>query len=366
VTRDADAAPGLAELADASELLGELRRAADEVLTRAWSPAHARAALDEDRAAWDPDLWATVVELGWAEVLADGSGAGEQEICVLAEALGAAGAPVPLVAAATAASMLGPSPDGLTLLVDGPPAELRSGHDEPALHGTWPAVPFGAVADRYVVELLDDEGQRSVALVRSDQVEREELHPLDRSPDAAVHLRDLPLRSVTVVGDVDAGPAFARARRAVTLGRVAELVGVASTANARAVTYAKQRVAYGHPIGAFQAIKHRLVDQRASIEIARALVRRAAGAAQRGSRDADPLTALAAFWAGHRLRAVTEGSIQVFGGIGYTWDHDAHVHLRRAACLTAALGDRRRHRDDVVEWLAGRAGGSFALEQILS
>jgi alkylation response protein AidB-like acyl-CoA dehydrogenase len=124
----------------------------------------------------------------------------------------------------------------------------------------------------------------------------------------------------------------------LAIGWSAELVGVAAAVHEAATEYAKHRVAFGKPIGAFQAVKHRLVDLRGDIEVARALVGRAAQAVESGNvDDADAMVALAAFWAAERLRAVPEGAIQVFGGIGYTWEHDAHLYLRRAAVLTALL-----------------------------
>jgi alkylation response protein AidB-like acyl-CoA dehydrogenase len=135
---------------------------------------------------------------------------------------------------------------------------------------------------------------------------------------------------------------------------VAELVGVAAAVHDAATEYAKHREAFGRPIGAFQAVKHRLVDLRADVEIARALAGRAARAVEDDSPDAAAMVGLAAFWAGERMRAVPEGAIQVFGGIGYTWDHDAHCFLRRAAVLTALLGVPAAHRDVAVEWLAAR------------
>jgi alkylation response protein AidB-like acyl-CoA dehydrogenase len=151
------------------------------------------------------------------------------------------------------------------------------------------------------------------------------------------------------------GPAatgrWAEATRMATLATVAELVGVAAAANSAACGYAAERVAFGRPIGTFQAIKHRLVNQRAAVEVGRALVTRAAEAGRHGRLDADGLTSLAAFWAIDALRAVPEGAIQVFGGIAYTWEHEAHGHLRRAACLAAALGSRAFHRDRALRWL---------------
>ena len=108
------------------------------------------------------------------------------------------------------------------------------------------------------------------------------------------------------------------------------------------------------PIGSFQAIKHRLVDQRSAIEVGRALVNRAADACDRTTPTPTALVSLAAFWAIDSLRAVPEGATQVFGGIAYTWEHEAHVHLRRAATVAAALGPRAEHRQAITDWLATR------------
>jgi hypothetical protein len=349
----------LAQVAHDAEHLDELRRVADDVLGREWSTARARAGLDDDATAWRPDLWSTVTGLGWVDLrhgVDDDDTVGEVELCVLAEALGAALAPVPLAAAAAAASLTGEDASGpLRILVEGP-ARIDVTTGGPVLSGSWPSVPFGAAADHFVVSATDGSGATRSLDVPAGLVARHDLRPLDRSPDASVAVDGLPLASVTVL-DLGRGGAERRRRaeRTVLLGRVAELVGVADRANEAAVAYAKERVAFGHPIGTFQAVKHRLVDQRAAVEVARALVGRAARASQDGRPDADALASLAAFWAGGKLRAVAEGAVQVFGGVGYTWDHDAHVYLRRAACLCAALGPRRRHRVGSTRWLVERS-----------
>lgn len=344
---------------DDAQHLEELRHVADDILGRAWSPRQARAALDGDEPAWHPELWSTVCSLGWADLRrepADTDTVAELELCVFAESLGAALAPAPLAVAA-AASLLGQGgADGFCVLLEGA-AAVEHGAGGQTVSGAWPSVPFGAVADRFVAEVPTGAGASKLVGVPADAVTRTALRPLDRSPDASVTLEPSPLTELTVLDPgPDAAGTLRRARRVVLLGRAAELVGVADRATASAVEYAKDRVAFGHPIGTFQAIKHRLVDQRADVEVARALVRRAARASQDGRADADPLASLAAFWAIDRLRAVTEGTIQVFGGIGYTWDHPAHLYLRRAACLTAALGARRLHRDAVTSWLLARHG----------
>jgi alkylation response protein AidB-like acyl-CoA dehydrogenase len=177
-------------------------------------------------------------------------------------------------------------------------------------------------------------------------------------PSAALELRGARAAPDAVVAvGAEASALAVEVHLRTTLGWTAELTGVAAGANAAAVDYARERVAFGRPIGAFQAVKHRLVDQRAAIEVSRALVGRAALALDVGAPDRAALVALAAFWAGDALRAVPEGAVQVFGGIGYTWEHVAHVYLRRAAVLVALLGDHGLHRDTAAEWLRGRHGG---------
>ena len=183
-------------------------------------------------------------------------------------------------------------------------------------------------------------------------VQREPLCPLDRSPAARISMQAAPIQ-VIMTGDEAAGR-YRDATLRMHIAQVAELVGIASAANDAATEYAKVRVAFGRPIGSFQAIKHRLVDQRSAIEVGRALVNRAADACEHGHPERDALAALAAFWAIDSLRAIPEGAIQVFGGIAYTWEHQAHVHLRRAAFAAAMLGPRARHREVVTKWLAAK------------
>jgi alkylation response protein AidB-like acyl-CoA dehydrogenase len=183
-------------------------------------------------------------------------------------------------------------------------------------------------------------------------VTREALTPLDHGPAACITLDEAPIERIA-----DGSDAVHRHHDAVMrwrVGLVAELVGVAAAANAAASEYAKVRVAFGRPIGSFQAIKHRLVDQRSNIEVGRALVNRAADACDHDHRDAAALVSLAAFWAIDSLRSVPEGATQVFGGIAYTWEHEAHVYLRRAATLAASLGSRTEHRKAITAWLATR------------
>ena len=351
MTRDAE--PSLDDIADTAAELAELRTTADNLLGRVWSVERTRELLDGPGPAFDEDLWKALVEMGWPDVLVaepqGGGGGGLRELCVLAEAAGAAALPVPLAEVAAANWCEQRCSDGITLVLDHTEAEV----DADRVSGRWLAVPFGGAADRLLV-LGRRQGDPVLGVVEADGpgVRRELERPLDRNPAASITLAGAPLRVVTTGASAVGRHHDAVSR--VRLATVAELVGIASAANDAAVEYAKMRVTFGRPIGTRQAIKHRLVDQRSVIEIARALVNRAADACELQHPDAGPLLSLAVFWAVDSLRRVPEGATQVFGGIAYTWEHDAHVHLRRAATRVALLGPRGLHRAVVADWLRTR------------
>jgi alkylation response protein AidB-like acyl-CoA dehydrogenase len=349
VTTDGDA---LLELARAVEHLAELRESVDDVLTKEWSAERSRDLLDGDGPTWAAELWPRLCALGWADLLVDGTVA---DFCVVAEAVGASTAPVPFVSAAVAtwAGATGASP----VVVPGTIAAAVAPDGGVALDGEQLLVPYADVADRVLVTARDGAGADVVVALAAahDGVERAPLRTLDAAPAATVTFRNALASADEILATGDSATALAReAGLRLTLGWTAELTGVAAAANDAAVEYAKQRIAFDRPIGQFQAIKHRLVDQRAAIEVSRALVGRAAMALDADAPDRGALVALAAFWAGDSLRAVPEGAIQVFGGIGYTWEHVAHVYLRRAAVLTALIGPRAAHRDTATDWLRRR------------
>lgn len=344
----------LDEIADSAAELTELRTTADEILGHAWAVERTRALLDGSAPAFDQGLWATIRGLGWPDVMvpeaAGGGGAGIPELCVLAEAAGAVALPVPLAAAAAATWCENRCADGITLVLEDIGATLSEGE----VTGGWPLVPFGAVADRViVVARRDGEPVLGVVDLAGTGVARQAEQPLDLNPACSITLDGAPLRPIA-----SGSASVARHCDAVSrerLGTIAEIIGIASAANDAAIEYAKVRMTFGRPIGSRQAIKHRLVDQRSVIEVARALVTRAADACELGHPDATSLVSLAAFWAIDSLRSVPEGATQVFGGIAYTWEHDAHVHLRRAATRVASLGPRSFHRSVVARWLDSRS-----------
>jgi alkylation response protein AidB-like acyl-CoA dehydrogenase len=357
----ADSASLLA-LADAAEHLTAVRTMADDVLAREWSADRSRDLLDAEAPTWAVGLWHTVAGLGWADILleAEDGGGTVPDLCVIAESIGASTAPIPFVPVAVGNWCTGrPQTEGTVGIVPVPsptPATLEAGA-KVVVSGSHGFVPYGDVAERMLVHARRPDGTATLLQIATESigVERSELRPLDAMPSVSLELHDVTASDDEVIafGD-EAVDRWAATMQRLTLGWAAELTGVAAGANALGVDYAKHRVAFDRPIGSFQAIKHRLVDQRAAIEVSRALVARAAVAVESEAADAAALTSLAAFWAVDSLRSVPEGVIQVFGGIGYTWEHVAHVFLRRAAVLAALLGGRGGHRDAVADWLRNR------------
>ena len=125
--------------------------------------------------------------------------------------------------------------------------------------------------------------------------------------------------------------------------RAADALGAAAAVMEVAVQYAKDRQQFGRPIGAFQAVAHLCVDMLETVELARGGILHAAWAADAGDPDAH-LAALRCTAFGDRLVAVAETAIQVLGGIGYTWEHDAHLWYKRLLTWSSVGGPASRAR----------------------
>jgi alkylation response protein AidB-like acyl-CoA dehydrogenase len=219
------------------------------------------------------------------------------------------------------------------------------------LEGCKRFVPYGRQADRVVANALEEDRALGLFAIdaRSDGLERRRLRLLDGSPCAELRFDGVDLPASARLASGDAARALLTDALALeTMARCAELVGVAARALDLAVDYAKQRVAFDRPIGSFQAVQHKLVDLRGRIEIAHALVQNAAGSSGAERRERDAAVAMAAFAALDGLRAVPEGALQVFGGIGTTWEHDVHFFVRRAATLCSLIGERSGFREVVA------------------
>jgi 3-oxochol-4-en-24-oyl-CoA dehydrogenase len=222
--------------------------------------------------------------------------------------------------------------------------------------GTWDGVAAGDVAALLLLPVAVDGATRWIAVAAGDAT----ITPQDsvdvlRSA-ARVTVSDL----VVAPSHVLAGLTAERARSitAVVLG--AEATGVIAWSVAAASEYAKIRVQFGRPIGQFQGIKHKCAWMGIALEQARAAVWDAAAAIDKGDDTADFAGNVAAVVVPDLAVKVTQDCIQAHGGIGFTWEHDAHLYYRRALALRGLLGTREtralRVADDAL------AGNLRALE----
>ncbi|OAA27832.1 acyl-CoA dehydrogenase [Frankia sp. EI5c] len=183
--------------------------------------------------------------------------------------------------------------------------------------------------------------------VRAAGVEVRRLAGLDLTRQTcAVRLRGVRVPAGAVVGvpGVATEELFARQARIAAVLSAAESVGAMHGDFELAVEYARARIAFGRPIGSFQAIKHLLADTSLALEMAKGLVAAAAEALGSGAPDGAELAhAAKAFVAEHSI-TLTHSCFQVFGGVGYTWEHDHHLFMRRLAADAEAFGSADWHR----------------------
>lgn len=205
------------------------------------------------------------------------------------------------------------------------------------LSGTQPFVLDGATADLLLVAA--GRGLYAVAADASG-VTRTALSTLDHTRrQATVSFVDTPARLVGA-----AGPILRTARRRATVALAAEQVGSMRRMLEMSVAYASRRVQFGRVIGAYQAIKHKVSDMLIATELSASAAYGAGFALDLGAPDADELAEVAGAFCGQSLSDIADETIQVHGGIGFTWEHPAHFYFKRAKSSALLFGTPRTHR----------------------
>ncbi|MER7490803.1 acyl-CoA dehydrogenase family protein [Streptomyces sp. NPDC126497] len=345
-----------------------LRAAVRDLLTDHCDAAGVIARTESD-APHDLSLWKTLADgMGLAGLLVPedrgGQGATHREAAVVLEELGAAVAPVPyLTSAMVATEALLACEDGGDLL-----AGLASGrrigvlavglHTAPgaafaavrveggALHGELSGIADAAVADVLLVP-ADDGGLYAVeagAVTVTPQVSLDLTRPVAR-----VALDGTPGHRLG-----DAGTAVRRALRAGAGLLASEQLGLAERSLTGTVRYLKDRKQFNRPVGGFQALKHRLARLWLEVVNLRAAARNAADALATGEDTDVAVTVAQAYAAPVAVRAAEE-ALQLHGGIGMTWEHPAHLHLKRAKADSIAYGTAGAHREALAELVDLRA-----------
>jgi alkylation response protein AidB-like acyl-CoA dehydrogenase len=210
----------------------------------------------------------------------------------------------------------------------------------------------GATAGLILVVAATDAGLSLFAVeADADGLSRATLPTMDQTRKLArLEFAGTPARLVGSPGDGTA--ILDRVLDVAAIALAAEQLGGAQRALDMAVDYAKLRHQFGRPIGSFQTIKHRCADLLLEVESLRSAVAYAAAAVAQGSAEIPVLASLTKAYASETYFHVAAENIQIHGGIGFTWEHDAHLYFKRAKSSELFLGDAAYHR----ERLATRIG----------
>ena len=343
--------------------------------------------LMETETAFDPGLWSKFAAQGWTGIIFpekyDGFGMGLVEMAAALEEMGRALAPGPFLStvllAATVLDRAGSEEQKQKYLRAICRGEAKSTLALLERSGSWDpdAVQLAAtrtasgytlngmklfVGDAGIADfvLVAARGESELAVFLVDGAARGLLKEATPGVDLTRRLYRLSFDNVAL----DAGRLVARGERArqaieaaldvASIGLVAEMVGGMQRLLDLTVAYAKTRKQFGRPIGAFQAVQHQCADMLLLLEGSRSAVYHAAWALNENDADARMAVSVAKAYASEAYREVGNKSIQVQGGMGFTWENDAHLYYRRAKASEIAFGDASYHRERIAKALIDR------------
>lgn len=319
-----------------------LREVSRTMLTSHCTPELVRGVASSGRDL-DDNLWQRGVEIGWTGLATPerlgGAGMGLAELCLVAEELGRTVAPGPWIDTALTAR-----------------SAAEGGAPEEVVHALASGEQRAAVViDRALVHaagsvdwlLTVDPESDSVGLVDATTTRLRRRRTIDESRSYfAVTERPDP----TYVLDVNAQ----WVRDAVAVLVAADALGVGERLLTMTVDYVKVRQQFGRPIGSFQAVKHRASDMLMALRGLRAATYYAALSLDAGSPDATISASVAKAFAAEQVPAIAGEALQLHGGIGFTWEHDLHLYLRRAKTDEVLSGDASFHHERVALGISGR------------
>ncbi|HEV7847219.1 MAG TPA: acyl-CoA dehydrogenase family protein [Thermoleophilaceae bacterium] len=313
-----------------------IKRTAKEMLASRFKAERVRELAEAG--GYDEDAWKEMCELGWAGIFIDeehgGQGLGIVELVILMEELGYALAPVPFLsnAAAGLALQVAGSDEQKERWLPGIATGEARGTVGMVRDGEARLVPDADSAD--VIVLYGSDGSASV--VEASSAEVEPFEAMDRTRRFARVRAD--------GGEPLDGDNPGAADRIVT-ALAAETVGVAQRAMEMAVDYARDRKQFGRPIGSYQAVSHRCAQMLLEVEGSRSASYYAGWCADAEPESLAAAAAMAKAYSSDAGWRVCGSSLQVHGGIGFTWEHDLHFFLKRAKTNAILYGSASEHRE---------------------
>lgn len=339
---------------------------------------YVRSMLDDARGTSD-GVWLGLASLGVTDLLAPGAGTGMVDMAVVLEELGRAVHPGPFTSSAIGAvsvvALAGSGADrgawlpglgsgetvGCVALLEptrryewrAPVARATPDGDGWRVDGTKVHVRDGVAADVWFVTASAGDGLGVFTVSRDDDdggaVSIEPTPTVDGTrKEATITFDGARARRV---GDGDATDAVAQVVDRLAVADVVDGVGAAARALELAVEYARTRVQFDRPIGSFQAVQHKLADMALDLERSWAAVYYAAMTLDADDAERHRAAHVAKAAAGDAVRRIGKDSVQIHGGIGYTWEHDLHLFVRRAFAAEAWLGNADWHHDRLAELL---------------
>lgn len=370
------------ELTDEQRGLVESTRS---LLTSKSSVDRARALID-GADGFDADVWRLGSQLGWpALAIAEADGGLGQlsiDLALVAIELGRGLAATPFIPTVVAADALsraeGESKSkalqsisegsliatwafaeaGRPWTPDGMQTRAERHGDGYRIYGAKAAVPDADAAQLLLVDaLLDEAPARFLVPAGAENLRVERQQTLDvtrRYCDVTFDGVFVPSDGLLAAGDA-ADRSLARTLQLNTVLVCAELVGIGEHLLAMTVDYVKDRVQFGRPVGSFQAVKHKCADMRIWVQASAAATYYAAMALDSGRADVDHAVSVAKAYVSDAVNDVAGEALQLHGGIGFTWEHDLHLYLRRARVNSLLSGDASHHREQLCRMLVAQA-----------
>lgn len=374
--------------------LSLLRTTARRFLSAHAQPERTRRNSEAD-ARVDSELWREMASLGWLTMFADGDELGIRALAVLAEELGRVVFDEPVLAANLVARALvrsgsaeqrdrylAPLAAGALVATTDLGGRESSPNDmklEAArntegfrLRGIDTLVERGDEADVVLVAARLSDGKVAQFLVPAETlgVRVRRLHSLDLGRRyGLLTFDDVQLDAIARLGDGHPngqGEEEDSQQELATALTCAESLGAATRAFEITDAYARTRIAFGRIIGSFQVIKHRLSDMSLWLETSRAVTEAAIDALARHDPAARELTSIAKAYLNEMTPLIGRGCVQLHGGIGFTWEHDIHLYLRRIEANALINGDADDHLSRIADQIMGDGGVTRSLDRAVA